>query len=96
MTAAERRHLSRVAALGCLVCRDMEGADTPAEIHHVREGQGMSQRASNYLAIPLCPQHHRTGGAGVAYHAEPRAWERLYGTELDWLARTVELLEGSR
>ena len=37
-----KSYLGRVADLGCLICRG------PAEIHHVRFGQGMSQRASDY------------------------------------------------
>lgn len=92
MTAAEKRHLDRVAALGCVICRDFEGAKTPACIHHVREGQGMSQRSTAWLAVPLCPAHHQHGGAGVAFHADSRAFEALYGSELDMLARTVQLL----
>lgn len=92
MTRAEKIYLDRVSSLGCIVCRDHEGADTPACIHHIREGQGMGQRAKNWLAIPLCPQHHQTGGVGVAFHASPQAFQALYGSELDLLARTIELI----
>ena len=88
--ARDRDYLGRVASIGCIVCSDLGYQDTPAEIHHLREGQGMSQRASHYLAIPLCATHHRTGGKGVALHAGQREFEALYGTELDLLARTIE------
>lgn len=71
----------------------MEGhVGVQAEIHHIREGQGMSQRAAHFLTVPLCPSHHRTGGEGVAFHAGPKRFEMLYGTELDLLGRTIELL----
>ncbi|WP_336818093.1 Ref family recombination enhancement nuclease [Cedecea sp. MMO-103] len=85
MKKAEREHLSRVAALGCIVCRNLGFGETPAEIHHIRTGQGVAQRADNYSAIPLCPPHHRTGGHGVAVHAGKQTWERNFGTELELL-----------
>ena len=55
MNKAEKEHLSKVASVGCIVCRNIGFGESPAEIHHVRTGQGMGQRASNYEAIPLCP-----------------------------------------
>ena len=82
----ERDHLGRVAALGCLLCGQ------PAQVHHLRAGQGMGQRASHFLTVPLCSDHHTDGGEGVAFHASPRQFEALYGTELDLLARTIERL----
>ncbi|TNV22848.1 hypothetical protein FH968_02060 [Buttiauxella sp. B2] len=81
MRKAEREHLSRIASTGCIVCRNLGYGETPAEIHHVRSGQGMSQRADNYSSIPLCHPHHRTGGHGVAIHAGKRTWESNFGTE---------------
>ena len=89
MNTRERSHLAAVASLGCAICGN------PAEIHHLRHnpetGQhlGMSQRASHWHVIPLCPAHHRTGGPGVAYHAGPRAWEEAHGTEIE-IWRQVE------
>lgn len=59
MTKAEKKHLDRVAALGCIVCREA-GVFSPAEIHHVRAGLGMAQR-NHARVIPLCHTHHRTG-----------------------------------
>lgn len=88
-TAAEKRYMARVASLGCCVCRNLGHGPTPAALHHVREGQGGSQRAGNYLVIPLCPTHHQTGGYGVALHAGQEAWERMYGTEMDLLNQTI-------
>ena len=94
MNKAEKEHLSKVAGVGCIVCRMQGGEESPAEIHHVRHGQGMSQRASNYDAIPLCHAHHRTGGYGVAIHAGRKEFERLYGTELELLELTRNLIDG--
>lgn len=81
-TIAERDWMNRVAELGCLICR----AD--AELHHVREGQGMSQRASNYLVVPLCPDHHR-GNNGIHSHGFYRMHKR---DEMSLLAEVIERL----
>ena len=76
MTKAEKEHLSKVAALGCMVCKRMGYEGTPAEIHHPRRGTGLGQRASNYDAIPLCPEHHRgnTGIHGLGTKGFPKRW----------------------
>lgn len=92
MKSAERLHLSRVASLGCIVCRIAGHEFSPAEIHHPRTGMGMSQRASHFDAIPLCHFHHRTGGHGLAIHAGQKTWEAKFGTEKELLAQVKELL----
>ena len=84
-TKAERDHLSRVAGLGCIVCR------ASAEVHHIT-GAGMGRRASHYDTIPLCARHHRTGGHGVAVHAGTRTWESIFGKQTALLARTRKML----
>ena len=86
MTKSERQHLSKVAELGCIICR------MPAEIHHARHGMGMGQRNSHFNAIPLCPNHHRTGGHGVAIHAGQKTFEANFGTELELLEKVKERL----
>ena len=85
MTKAERDHLSQVAHLGCFVCRKLGYGPTPAEIHHPRSLARMSQKASDFDAIPLCHAHHRTGGHGVAIHDGQRTWEANFGTESELL-----------
>lgn len=93
-TAAEKRHMGRVAALGCILCDHLSLGATPAQVHHIREGQGMSQRASNFLTVPLCPGHHQ-GGTGL-HGLGTNAFERAYGlSELDLLAMTIERLGGA-
>lgn len=84
MNKSEREHLSKIAAMGCIVCERAGIPDCPAEIHHIRTGQGQ-KRASHFEVIPLCPDHHRSGGHGVAIHAGRKTWESLYGTELELL-----------
>lgn len=91
-TKAEKQHLGRVAALGCIVCRNEGFGETPACCHHIRAGQGMGQRASDFEVIPLCGIHHQQGGHGVAIHAGQKAWEARYGTERELLTQVRQLL----
>lgn len=93
MTKAEKLHLSRVAELGCLICKNLKLGETPAEIHHVRTGQGVGQRADNFKVIPLCPTHHRQGGHGIAIHAGRQTWENNFGTETELLVQVLYELE---
>ena len=88
-TVAERIHMGKVASQGCVLCRHLGADPSPAEVHHIREGQGMSQRASHFLTIPLCPEHHR-GNNGI-HGLGAREFERRYKLdELDLLAMTIE------
>ena len=89
MKKAEKLHRNKVAALGCIVCINNGHPDTPAQLHHIRAGQGMSQRAGEYEVIPLCPTHHQHGGYGIAIHAGQAAWERTFGTEAELLAQVL-------
>lgn len=84
-TASEREYMGRVAALGCLLCGE------PAEVHHVRQGQGMAQRASHWLTVPLCPACHR-GPAGI--HGDRSALRAAGIDEMGLLALTIERLAG--
>ena len=86
MKKAVRTYKNKVAALPCAIC-----GQEPVQLHHIREGQGMSQRASDVLIIPLCPECHQ-GQDG--YHGlGRRAFEaRHKTTELDLLAMTIERL----
>ena len=89
MTKTEKKHLSRVAALGCMLCQLLERGKTPAEIHHPRKGQGMGQRAGHFLAIPLCPDCHR-GPQGV--HGDKTYLRIAKVDEYDLLDMTIEAL----
>lgn len=93
-TKAEKQHLNKIAELGCIVCINEGLGKSPAELHHIRTGQGMAQRASNYEVIPLCHVHHRTGGYGVAFHAGKGGFESRFGTEKQLLIQVEELLSG--
>jgi len=94
-TAAGERHMGLVAALGCVLCRRLGFGFTAAEVHHIRTGVGGAERASDFLTLGLCPEHHRgpTGFHGLG----ARAFERRYGIdELGLLAEEIALLTNQR
>ena len=91
-TLAEKKHMGRVAELGCAVCRKIGHPGTPAELHHTRAGVGAGRRSSHWDVIPLCPEHHRgnTGVHGLGTKGFAKRWGFC---ELDLLADTVKLIE---
>ena len=91
-TKAEREHMVAVAALGCIVCRNLGFSASPAEVHHIGNGT-LGKKASNFETIGLCPTHHRNGGHGVAVHAGRKAFEANFGTERELLEQTRRELD---
>lgn len=91
-SAAERAYLGRVAALGCILCRHLRiRQETATQVHHIKEGQGLSQRAEHWLTIPLCHDHHL--GANGLHGLGTRGFATRYKLEeLDLLAFTIEWL----
>ena len=83
-TRDERAWMGRVASLPCACC-----GQYGVQVHHIREGQGMAQRASNFLTVPLCPECH-TGTYGV--HGDKSRMRARKLSELDLLADTIERL----
>ena len=77
-TAAERRHIERVAALACVVC----DAPGPSEVHEIKQGQW-------FTSCALCPDCHR-GYNGL--HGTKAFWRIRKMDELDALAVTIRRL----
>ena len=75
-SVAEKKHMARVAELGCIVCRRIGYSGTPSELHHPRSGVGMAQRASHWDVLPLCVEHHRgkTGLHGLGTKGFAKHW----------------------
>lgn len=63
-TAAEKRHMERIAKMGCCLCVHLGYGPSPAEVHHVRVKHGWG-RSSHLDTIPLCTLHHRAPDIGV-------------------------------
>jgi len=85
MRKKDSDYMGRVAELPCAIC-----GDAPVHVHHIREGQGMAQRASNFLTVPLCPTCHQ-GPHGV--HGDKSLLRARKLTEMDLLANTIEVLQ---
>lgn len=75
-TAAERRHIERVAALDCVVC----GASGPSEVHEPEQGLW-------HASIALCPACHR-GPQG--WHGTRLRWTLHRVNELQAINKTVQ------
>lgn len=91
MRFKSKTHMGKVAGVGCILCQHLGYGASPAEVHHIREGQGAAQRASDYLTVPLCPEHHR--GSGGVHGLGRRGFEARYKiSELDLLAMTIARL----
>lgn len=90
MRKSERRRMSKIAEMGCILCSHLGLGDSPAELHHPRTGVGIGRRAPNSDVIPLCPNHHRLGN-GSLHVLGRKEFERMYGvTELVLLEMTLE------
>lgn len=84
-TKAQRERWGKIAALGCIVC------NSPSEIHHALVTMGM--RKNHDRVLPLCAEHHRNGGYGVAIHAGKTEFESRYGTESALLEKVSKLVD---
>lgn len=91
--AAERKHMARVCALGCIIC-DLffDAPSTPCEIHHLTTRRGFGARSKHTEVLPLCPFHHRLGGKGEAVHSGVKSWEERFDTQENLLAKVNLML----
>lgn len=92
-TLKEKKHMTRVAELGCAVCLRLHGPHEagPVELHHPRRGAGMGQRSGHMTVLPLCVEHHR-GNSGI-HGLGTKGFEKHYGfNEADLLKDTLERL----
>ena len=92
-TKAEKDHYSKLARLGCILCRQLsvrEIDDSPVEIHHIRRFGGKRSLAP---AIGLCDHHHRLGDNAV-HQLGKKAFARYWSySEEDLLEKTNDLLQ---
>lgn len=94
-TAAESRHIAKVAELGCIVCL-LDSINTPCEIHHI---DGKTKPDAHFKILGLCYYHHRGGNDCTEYtsrHPHKARFEERYDTEenlLDWTLRLLGVTE---
>ena len=84
-TKREKEHMSRVASLGCWICR------SPASLHHIRpKGTGIGRRSSHFEVIALCYEHHQ---GQFSIHRTKRKFESIYGKEKEILEQVLEQVD---
>lgn len=91
MSKSLDRYMGEVADLGCILCRHLGYFGTPAQLHHPRAAAGGAQRSSDWLVVPLCPEHH-TGKSGFHGLGNSAFYTRYKLNEWDLLAMTIEAL----
>jgi hypothetical protein len=80
-TKADELRFRYLSDIGCILC------GRPSEVHHIT-GAGMGMKSSHSDTIPLCHEHHRTGGCGTAVHAGTKTWEGKFGSQYELLEKT--------
>ena len=86
MTINAEDYLTIVARIPCVLCQRFDIHTHPVTVHHIREGQGISQRADHFLTVALCPDCHQ-GSRGI--HGDRTYLYIAKVTELDLLADTI-------
>ena len=89
-TAEEKKHMSRVADLGCIACAILGHHDSPAELHHIKHQTGMGRRSSHFEVIPLCYLHHR---GTYGYHQSPAEFTGNFGEQKELLQHVLDWLD---
>jgi len=88
MTKNDKIRNSKIADLGCALCRHQGNEGTPAELHHIRRSGVRSQSP----IIPLCTFHHRGTSAGI-HGVGRKFWEKQHQiTEEQLLEQTKALI----
>jgi len=81
MKKKDRERFDKLKQIGCIAC-----GSTNVVVHHIRKHTGLSLRPSHDDTIPLCPIHHNMGNQSI--HLNKKAFEHLFGTELELLKET--------
>jgi len=85
-----KKEYAKIAAVGCILCLHRGDQDTPAELHHIRNGG----KRENAPVIPLCPEHHR-GATGV-HGLGSRGFLRLHGVSEETLLSFLIFIMGGK
>ena len=71
--------MTRVSAIGCIACLRMGLGETPAQIHHIREGR---IARTDTLVLPLCASHHT--GSSMSVHMDKERLMRALGVSSEF------------
>tara|TARA_R110002020_G_C16295509_1_gene772760 strand:- start:1784 stop:2086 length:303 start_codon:yes stop_codon:yes gene_type:complete len=90
----DRERAYKLRELGCIVCINEHGVNTPPAIHHI---DGQTKPNCHQLTIPLCPRHHQIKDNDkpprwFTRHGEHVHFEEAYGTEQELLEQVNGLI----
>lgn len=89
-TSKASRWLGRVKACPCVLCDALgRSQQYPTDAHHMRHGQGMAQRSSDFMTAALCKDCHQ-GAMGI--HGDRTLLRIAKLEEIDLVAMTIERL----
>lgn len=85
-TITAKDHMARVAGIGCVLCWRLQWGYSPSVVHHL---ESVRDDLSDYLTVPLCPEHHQ-GKTGVHGYSR-REFEMVYKLgPMELLALTIQ------
>ena len=86
-TRSESGHIATIKAMDCVLCSLLGMTqESVTDAHHPRIGQGGAQRASDWLAIPLCHEGCHQGRDGI--HGTRNLLRIAKVEEIDLIAET--------
>lgn len=88
-TTEEEGLHDRIAALGCIACRQDGIYNSWVSIHHVH---GRTRPDAHKHVLPLCHPHHQGDGSVLAVHQNKARWEDKYGKQDDLVREIFESL----
>lgn len=86
-SAEEEKLHDRIAALGCVACRQDGVFNTYVSIHHVH---GRTRPDAHKHVLPLCHPHHQGDDTALAVHQNKTQWEARYGKQDDLVKEMFE------
>lgn len=92
-TSQMRFHGLLASVVGCIACRQEGGYTDFVSIHHI---DGRTKPNAHWLVLPLCGPHHQDMGISgvIPVHPYKTRFEAAYGTQLDLLRRSIQILIG--
>jgi hypothetical protein len=90
---SEKELHDAIAKIGCIACIKDGVFNDHVSIHHI---SGRTRQDAHLLVLALCAGHHQDGTGNdktmIAVHPFKARFEDRYGSQIDLLAETMELL----
>ena len=91
MSVLARKYITDIKSQPCALCALLgQPQESVTDAHHIRDGQGGAQRASDWLTVPLCHSCCHQGQNGI--HGDRSLFRIAKVGELDLIALQIERL----